>query len=68
MNNIKKMRDAKGLTQNELSSLLKVSQSTVAMWETGESMPRASLLPKISAALGCSIDDLFKSESDQKVG
>ena len=61
MNNIKNLREINGLTQHELAVVLGINQSTVAMWETGESMPRAALLPKIAETLGCSIDDLFKS-------
>lgn len=63
MNNIKKLRAAKSLTQNGLAERLKINQSTVAMWETGKSMPNAALLPKIAEILGCTIDELF---SDRK--
>lgn len=62
MNNIKKMRGATGLTQNDVATRLKIQQSTVAMWETGESMPRAGLLPKLAKLLNCSIDALFDTE------
>lgn len=63
MSNIKKMRDAAGLTQKELAANLKVQQSTVAMWETGESMPRAGLLPALAQILNCTIDDLFAKDA-----
>lgn len=62
MNNIKKMREQAKLTQNEVAISLRIQQSTVAMWETGESMPRAGLLPKLAKVLNCSIDDLFDKE------
>lgn len=69
MNNIKKLRLDRKITQTDLSKILGIKQSTIAMWETGESMPRASLLPELAKVLGCTIDDLFKKRnSDKEVG
>lgn len=62
MNNIKLLREEKKLTQNELASQLNVGQTTVAMWETGGTMPRADKLPQLAQILGCKIDDLFERE------
>ncbi len=53
------LRKKKGLTQIETARLLGVGQSSVSMWEKGESTPRADLLPKIADVLGCTIDELF---------
>ena len=58
--NIKWMREQKGMTQVHLAQYLGIGQSTVAMWESGESMPRADKLPELARVLGCSIDDLFR--------
>lgn len=52
-------RKAASCTQIQLAETLGISQSTIAMWETGRAYPRADILPAIAAALGCSIDDLF---------
>lgn len=60
MNNIKTLREKAGLKQVDLAGKLKIGQSTVAMWETGEAMPRADKLPALAKLLGCTIDDLFK--------
>ena len=60
MLNIKKMRENKQLTQRDLSVLLGLKQSTIAMWETGRSMPASALLPRLAEILGCKIDDLFE--------
>lgn len=62
MNNIKAYRVQMNLTQDELAERLKISRTTVTMWETGEAMPRADKLPELAKILGCTIDDLFKSE------
>ena len=60
MNRIKKIREKRGLTQKQLSEILMVNQSTVAMWETGKSVPRASNLLKLSNTLNCSVDELLR--------
>lgn len=65
MNVIKRIRKKMGLTQGELSKKLNVSQSTVAMWETGINKPRADKLPELAKIFGCSIDDLFESEQKE---
>ena len=57
-------RQSKGLTQQNLADELKINRSTVAMWEAGESFPRADKLPQLARILGCTISDLF--ESDEK--
>lgn len=61
MKAIRKLRRAKKMTQSELGALLNVKQATVAMWETGDSIPRADKLPELARILGCRIDDLFES-------
>lgn len=68
MNNIKTIRDKIGMTQKQLSELLGVSRASVAMWETGKSMPRADMLPLIAAFLGCTIDDLYADEPEKEAG
>ena len=60
--NIKKAREKVGLTQQELANELGVVQSTVAMWETQNSLPRADKLPMLAKILGCTIEELLKGE------
>ena len=57
---IRELRIRKGLSQKELADILKVAQPSVYSWESGRSAPSAKLLPALAAALGCSIDDLFR--------
>lgn len=59
MEGIKIYRQKKGITQMTLAEQLGVKQTTVAMWETNGSYPRAEMLPAIAAALGCTIDALY---------
>lgn len=56
---LKEAREAAGLTQDALARELGVGRSTVAMWETGEALPRAGKLPELARILGCSVDDLL---------
>lgn len=58
--NIKAIRESKNMTQAEVAKILKVSRTTVTMWETGESMPRAEKLIQLAEVLNCTIDELLK--------
>ena len=57
---IAELRKKTGLTQEDLAKTVDVKRSTVSMWESGQSMPRAELIPKLAEALGCSIDEIFE--------
>lgn len=58
---IKKLREDAGLTQAGLASRMGyTSQSTVAMWESGERKPPSDKLPQLAEVLKCSIGDLYK--------
>lgn len=57
---IKSIREANGLTQEELANQLGVNRSAVAMWEAGKAMPRADKLLKLAELLGCTVDELLK--------
>ncbi len=63
MTAIKRLRERAGLTQAQLAEKVGASQSAVALWETGARMPRADKLPKLAEVLGCSVADLFNTES-----
>jgi transcriptional regulator with XRE-family HTH domain len=54
----RKRRD-KGLSQDDLASLLSVAQQTVSAWERGVATPVHETLPVLADRLGCLIDDLF---------
>ena len=56
---IKEKREAKSMTQTEIAEKLNISRTTVSMWETGDSMPRADKLPALARILDCTIDELM---------
>ena len=59
--NIKKLRQAKGLSQDRLSKLADVSYNSIIKLETnGITNPTIDTLQKIAKALDVSFDDLIK--------
>lgn len=62
MKGLRQLRQKASLTQKQLAEKLKVSQSIVAMWETGAAMPSASKLPELADLLHCTIDALYGRE------
>ena len=58
---ITKYRKELGLTQEGLALKLGVTNQAVSKWESGQSCPDISLLPKIADLFGITIDELFYS-------
>lgn len=58
----KSAREGRGLSQQELAQELGVDQSTVSLWESGKTKPRANLLPRVAKILGCTVDELLADE------
>lgn len=65
---IRKFREAAGLTMTELAGKLGVSVPTVSRWESGEDSPAAPRLPLLADSLCCTIDELFGRDSPSAVG
>lgn len=61
---IKVLRKTQNLSQAELASMLSIQRSTIAKWETGRTMPRSDLLPRIAKALNCTIDELLQEDGE----
>lgn len=59
----KKEREKSGLSQQAVASKVGVDQSTVCLWETGKTQPRAKLLPKIAELFGCTVDKLLEPDT-----
>lgn len=51
-------RKEKGVTQDELAEYVGVSKASVSKWETSQSYPDITLLPKLAAYFNISIDEL----------
>ena len=60
-NNIKKLREAKGLSQEKLARLADVANNTLIKMESGENQnPTLVTLKKVAKAFGVSVDQLIK--------
>ena len=59
--NLRKMREAKGLSQEKLARLADVANNTIIKIEAGKNQnPTLNTLSKIAKALEVSVDDLIK--------
>ena len=56
---IKRLRESKRLTQEELAEKISVSSKAVSKWETGRGYPDISLLEPLADALGISVIELL---------
>ena len=62
---IKELRQSKGITQSKLAEILKISRSTIAMYEIGASEPDIVTLQSLANYFGVSVDFLLgKSENN----
>jgi len=60
-NNIKKLREAKGLSQEKLARLADIANNTLIKMESGENKnPTLDTLKKVAKAFGVSVDDLIQ--------
>jgi transcriptional regulator with XRE-family HTH domain len=58
--NVKRLREAKGLSQEKLARLADVANNTLIKMETGENKnPTLETLKKVAKALEVSVDDLI---------
>jgi len=62
---IRRLRDAKKMTQEELAEKIHVSSKAVSKWETGAGFPDVSLLEPLAEALGISVIELLSGEDVQ---
>lgn len=59
MENLRRLREAAGFTQIELSEKVGVKQASLSAWERGDAMPTAINLLKLAYVLECSVDELL---------
>ncbi len=59
---IKKLREAKGITQTQLAEKIGVSSKAVSKWETAKGLPDISLVEALSQALSVSVMELMSGE------
>lgn len=60
---IRKLRESKKMTQEELAEKIFVSSKAVSKWETGQGFPDISLLEPLAQALDISVIELLSGEN-----
>lgn len=56
------LRKEKGITQEQMAEIMKVSRQSVSRWEMDVAFPETEKLIKLSRLLGCSIDFLLNND------
>lgn len=59
MIDLKRLREERHITQEEMAARLGISRSAVAMWENGQNTPPTKYLVSIAEMLGCTTDELL---------
>ena len=60
---IKRLREAKGVTQSDLAQKLGVSSQAISKWETAKGLPDISLIEPLSKILGVSVMELMSGDT-----
>lgn len=64
---LKKLRQEKHLSQENLAEQLFISRQAISKWENGDTTPDLDNLIKISEILGASLDELVLGKSPEKI-
>ena len=59
---IKKIREARGLSQKEIAAIIKMDQSQYSKLEKDKTDPSVSTLAKVANALGAQLSELFADD------
>ena len=60
---IKRLREAKGITQSQLAEKIGVGSKAVSKWETAKGLPDITLIEPLARALGVSVMELMSGET-----
>ena len=61
--NLRRLRTAKHMTQEQTAQALDISPQTVSRWECGTTAPDISMLPRLARLYGVTIDDLYRESA-----
>ncbi|OXE35161.1 MAG: hypothetical protein CGW95_15595 [Phenylobacterium zucineum] len=59
MDRLRKLREDGNYSQQQLATMLKTTQQTIARWESGKSEPNLAALRDLALIFGASVDDLL---------
>lgn len=57
--NLKRIREAEGLSQEDLMRISDVHRTQISNYERGQAEPQAEVLARLARGLGVSIEDFF---------
>ena len=64
---LKRIREDKNLSQQELAKKLEVAQSTIAMWEASQRTPKLGELNRLARILNITVNRLIGQPNDRKL-
>ena len=59
------LRKERGLNQDELAKILRVSRQTISQIERGDYSPSVTLALKIAKVCGAKVEEIFSYEEDE---
>ena len=62
--NIKKHRELKNYTQEELANQMNISRQSISKWERGDALPSIDNLIRLSDLLDLSLDELIMNRGE----
>ena len=60
---LRRLRAQKGITQQQLASMMYMDRSSIARWESGLRLPDLMVLPRLAKCLGVEVSALIPDES-----
>ncbi len=66
-NQIKALRQRRGITQEAMAQHFGITPQAVSKWERGVTTPDIALLPELSAYFGVTIDELFSLSDETRI-
>lgn len=63
---LKKEREKRNWSQNDLAERIHVSRQSVSKWETGKNYPSIEVIIHLSDLFGITIDELLRSDEELK--
>ena len=66
MSKIRQLREARGMTQQDLAKTIGVSQATVSDWESGKINPDLVRAVKLADLFNTSLDVIYGRESTRR--
>ena len=64
---LKKLRTEKGLSQRELSEQIYVTRTAITKWESGNRLPDAAMIKRLSEVLGTDVNTLLSAAAERDV-